>query len=179
MHIFARHFKPCIGLLACLATLFPHTAVALQPDTMPVAEKPCIGLVLGGGGARGAAHIGVLKVVERERIPVCAIAGTSVGSIVGSLYAVGYTPDQIEAIVAGIDWKDMFDDEPMRSKLPMRRKDEDYRYLLDFKLGYRDGRIQIPGARSRDRSCSCCCDGCCCRRGMLRNSRTCPFHSPV
>lgn len=135
--------RPLTMLLGLLLMLLPVGSPAAQA---PVAQpkRPCIGLVLGGGGARGAAHIGVLKVLERERIPVCAIAGTSVGSIVGSLYAVGYTPEQIEAIVAGIDWKDMFDDEPIRAKLPMRRKDEDYRYLLDFKLGYRDGRVLIP-----------------------------------
>jgi len=144
MRLIARHFKPYIGLLACMATLLSLTVFATQPAAVEAKQKPCIGLVLGGGGARGAAHIGVLKVLERERIPICAIAGTSVGSIVGSLYAVGYTPEQIEAIVTGIDWKDMFDDEPVRAKLPMRRKDEDYRYLLDFKLGYRDGRILIP-----------------------------------
>ncbi len=128
---------------ALLLTSLPFV-MAAPAKPIPTQQPKCIGLVLGGGGARGAAHIGVLKVLERERIPICAIAGTSVGSIVGSLYAVGYTPDQIEAIVAGIDWKDMFDDEPIRAKLPMRRKDEDYRYLLDFKLGYRDGKVLIP-----------------------------------
>jgi NTE family protein len=127
-----------------MVTFFAGSAWSAASASATTHKKPCIGLVLGGGGARGAAHIGVLKVLERERIPICAIAGTSVGSIVGSLYAVGYTPDQIEAIVTGIDWKDMFDDEPVRARLPMRRKDEDYRYLLDFKLGYRDGRILIP-----------------------------------
>ncbi|MFN9966575.1 MAG: patatin-like phospholipase family protein, partial [Lysobacteraceae bacterium] len=71
-------------------------------------DRPCVGLVLGGGGARGAAHVGVLRVLERERIPVCRIAGTSMGAIVGSLYASGRSPDEIEAILAGIDWRDLF-----------------------------------------------------------------------
>ena len=106
--------------------------------------QPCVGLVLGGGGARGAAHIGVLKVLERERIPVCAIAGTSMGAIVGSLYAIGYSPDEIEAVLGSVDWKDVFNDDPGRIDLPMRRKQEDLRYLLDFKLGLRDGRVLLP-----------------------------------
>lgn len=133
-------FRTALTLLLCLCV----SLSAPIAEASPADSTACVGLVLGGGGARGAAHIGVLKVLEREQIPVCAIAGTSVGAIVGGLYSVGYTPEEIEAIVAGIDWKDMFDDEPVRARLPMRRKDEDYRYLLDFKLGYRDGRILIP-----------------------------------
>lgn len=103
-----------------------------------------VGLVLGGGGARGAAHIGVLRVLERERIPIDYIAGTSMGAIVGGLYAAGYSPDEIEAVLASIDWKAMFDDEPGRIDKPMRRKEDDLRFLLDFKLGLRDGQIQFP-----------------------------------
>ena len=57
--------------------------------------KACIGLVLGGGGARGAAHIGVIEVLERERIPICRIAGTSMGAIVGGMYAAGYSPGEM------------------------------------------------------------------------------------
>ena len=108
------------------------------------AAEECVGLVLGGGGARGGAHIGVLKVLERERIPICAITGTSVGAIIGSLYAVGYSADEIEAIVAAIDWKDILRDDPKRIDMPMRRKQEDFRYLLDLKLGLRNGRVLLP-----------------------------------
>lgn len=111
----------------------------------PGAAGPrCIGLVLGGGGARGAAHIGVLKVLERERVPICRIAGTSMGAVVGGLYASGYTPAQIEAILAAVDWKDVLDDDPPRADFPMRRKNDTLRYLLDFRFGLRDGAIQLP-----------------------------------
>ena len=120
------------------------SALLCFASVLSAAEPPCIGLVLGGGGARGAAHIGVLKVLERERVPICAIAGTSMGAIVGSLYAVGYTPDQIETILTSIDWKDVFRDDPDREALPMRRKQEDFRYLLGFKFGFRDGQLQLP-----------------------------------
>jgi NTE family protein len=129
--------RPLGFLLGLALTLLPVFAVA--------AERPaCIGLVLGGGGARGAAHIGVLKVLERERIPVCRIAGTSMGSIVGGLYAAGYTAEEIESILRAIDWRDVLADDPPRIDFPMRRKNDTLRYLLDFKLGVRDGTIQLP-----------------------------------
>ena len=111
----------------------------------PVQPEPdCVGVVLGGGGARGIAHIGVLKVLERERIPVCAITGTSMGAIVGGLYATGYDAAELEKIVGSIDWADMFVDDPPRADLPMERKDEDFRHLLDLEIGYRDGRLGFP-----------------------------------
>lgn len=142
-------------LVLLLALFFIGAAPAAEPpaslsEATPedyaraLPRAPKIGLVLGGGGARGAAHIGVLKVLEREHIPVHAIAGTSMGSIVGGLYAAGYTPDEIEALIASLDWKDFFSDDPPRAELPMRRKDEDYRDVLEFKLGLREGKLIAP-----------------------------------
>ena len=104
----------------------------------------CIGLVLGGGGARGAAHIGVLKVLEREHIPICKLAGTSMGAIVGGMYASGYSPEDIERILGQIDWKEVLSDDPPREKLSMRRKNEDLEFLLGYEIGYRNGRITTP-----------------------------------
>lgn len=115
-----------------------------QARAAPDDPSPCIGLVLGGGGARGAAHIGVLEVLEREHIPVCRIAGTSMGSIVGGLYASGYTAGEMENVIGNLDWKDLFSDDPDRVEEPMRRKDADYRYLLNFEVGYKNGRIVTP-----------------------------------
>lgn len=111
---------------------------------MPARAATCIGLVLGGGGARGAAHIGVLKVLERERVPICRIAGTSMGSVVGGLYASGYSPEEIERILATIDWKDVLDDDPPRVDYPMRRKNDTLRYLMKYRFGLRDGALQFP-----------------------------------
>ena len=102
-----------------------------------------IGLVLGGGGARGAAHIGVLKVLERERIPIHSIAGTSVGAAIGGIYAAGYSATEIETIVAGIDWEDMFRDGPPRRELPVRRKEDDLDLLANFSFGLGPG-ITLP-----------------------------------
>ena len=118
----------------CLAT----TVVSAQ-TTHP---KTC--LVLGGGGARGAAHIGVLKILEREHVPVDCITGTSMGAIVGGLYAAGYSADEIEVVLKGIDWKDMFNDDPPREELPMRRKEDELRFLGGIELGLRDGKIAFP-----------------------------------
>ena len=110
----------------------------LLASILPIASVQaanCIGLVLGGGGARGAAHIGVLKVLERERIPICRIAGTSMGAIVGGMYAAGYSPDEIEQILVAIDWQDVLNDDPPREDFPMRRKNDTLRYLMNFRLG--------------------------------------------
>src|SRR5512144_41548 len=130
-----------VAILA-LAMLLPGTAPA-EPVT-PAPGGPCIGLVLGGGGARGAAHIGVIEVLEREHIPICRLAGTSMGSIVGGLYAAGFAPDEMRDILGDLDWSDLFSDDPSRVEMPMRRKQDDYRYLLNFEIGYKNGRIITP-----------------------------------
>lgn len=108
------------------------------------AEGERIGLVLGGGGARGAAHIGVLKVLERERIPIHAIAGTSIGSIVGGLYAAGYSPDEIEQAIGSIDWLDIFHDGTARRDRPMRQKETDIGMVANLEVGLADGHLTFP-----------------------------------
>ena len=136
MHVPTRLLRTLIGVSVALTV----TARAETPTPPP----SCVGLVLGGGGARGAAHIGVIQVLEREHIPVCKIAGTSMGSIVGGLYAAGYSADEMQNIVTTLDWKSLFSDDPDRVEMPMRRKQADYRYLLNFEVGYKDGRIITP-----------------------------------
>src|SRR5690348_12472055 len=76
----------------------------------PPPHRPRIGLVLSGGGARGAAHVGVLKVLEQLHIPIDAIAGTSMGAVVGGLYASGFSARDIERIVSTLNWQDAFKD---------------------------------------------------------------------
>lgn len=135
------------SLLILIAACFAMTSADAQTPSAPPQAAPqpgCIGLVLGGGGARGAAHIGVLQVLEREHIPICRVAGTSMGAIVGGLYAAGYSPDEMQHIVTTLDWRDVLSDDPDRADMPMRRKDADYRYLLNFEVGYRNGRIITP-----------------------------------
>jgi len=121
---------------ALASFLFLVFATVVHAD--PPAAHPRTCLVLGGGGARGAAHIGVLKVLEREQVPIDCIAGTSMGAVVGGLYAAGYRADEIEIVLKGIDWKDMFQDDPVRAELPMRRKEDELRFLGDQGSGTRD-----------------------------------------
>lgn len=118
-------------------------AAAALAACMPAAAKTC--LVLGGGGARGAAHIGVLKVIERERIPIDCITGTSMGGIVGALYASGYSAAEIEATLNAIDWNRTLRDQPARALTSMSRKRDETQYQLTGELGMgRDGKLRMP-----------------------------------
>ena len=80
------------------------------------AQRPRIGLVLSGGGARGAAHVGVIRVLEENRIPIDVIAGTSMGAIVGGLYASGMSVDEIDHTIRTIDWDDALSDKSKRRR---------------------------------------------------------------
>jgi NTE family protein len=124
----------------------------LSPD-LSVAEetnRPKIGLVLGGGGAKGAAHIGVLKVLEEQKIPVDYIAGTSMGAIVGALYASGLTAGELEKVITAIDWKDVFSGDPDRRDIDYRRKREDYENLTRLSVGIKDGKVVTPKGLIKD-----------------------------
>ncbi|MEN9705647.1 MAG: hypothetical protein RLZZ393_1526, partial [Pseudomonadota bacterium] len=129
-------------VVACCLSGFQGPALSGQPAD--VAARPRIGLVLSGGGARGAAHVGVLKVLDELRVPVDAIAGTSMGAVVGGLYAAGYSGREIEQIMTGVDWQDAFRDRPRRGDLAMRRKREDEDFLVQLPLGLRDGKFLMP-----------------------------------
>ena len=98
-------------------------------------DRPRIGLVLGGGGARGISHIGVIRVLEELNVPVDYVAGTSMGSIVGGLYATGMTSDELEATVQSVDWKEIFVDKTQRPDRTFRRKRDDDLSLYGPKLG--------------------------------------------
>src|SRR5574343_949676 len=115
------------------------------PPTAPAnaaTARPRLGLVLSGGGARGLAHVGVLKVLERERIPVDLIAGTSMGAIVGGLYATGLTAAEIEDEVKRLDWIGAFALRVNRQDLAQRRKEQDFEVSPLLEFGIRsDGRI--------------------------------------
>ncbi len=97
-------------------------------------ERPKIGLVLSGGGAKGAAHIPILELLDELDFPVDFIAGTSAGGIVGGLYAAGYSGAEIERIFAAADWEDFFSDQPARSFQPYFEKRLDGRYQLKLPL---------------------------------------------
>lgn len=106
-------------------------------------DKPKVGLVLSGGGARGFAHIGVLKVLEKENIKIDYIAGTSIGSIIGGLYSLGYTADQLEEIVKSQDWDKLLSDYVSREYNYLTEKSEQDRYLISFIIEKEKG-IKLP-----------------------------------
>jgi NTE family protein len=108
------------------------------------AHRPKIGLVLSGGGARGVAHIGVLKVLEEQHVPIDAIAGTSMGAVVGGLYASGLTASEIERIMTSLNWQEAFRDRPPREDLTLRRKQEDDNFLVKFPLGLHGNKVLLP-----------------------------------
>ncbi|MCS0353203.1 patatin-like phospholipase family protein [Vibrio ordalii] len=129
--------------------MFPATfAVADEPQ----AEKPMldsaartkIAVVLAGGGAKGAAHIGVLKALEDMRIPVDFITGTSMGAYVGGLYASGMSADEIESLIYSVDWNEGYRDRVNRSQRRVRDKEYEDRYQLTTDLGLRWGEIRAP-----------------------------------
>lgn len=115
-----------------------------QPAIAAVPARPRIGLVLSGGGARGAAHIGVLEVLDELHVPVDAIAGTSMGAVIGALYASGMSARDIAALLSSVDWQDAFRDRPKRTDLAFRRKQEDLDYLVNIPLGLKGRRLLIP-----------------------------------
>ena len=98
-------------------------------------RRPRIGLVLSGGGARGAAHVGVIRALERMHIPIDAVAGTSMGAVVGGLYAAGLTGDEIDQVFRQLDWQDMIRDRAPRQDLAYRRKQDDRNILAKGQLG--------------------------------------------
>jgi NTE family protein len=112
---------------------------------LPALQRPRIGLVLGGGGARGGAHVGVLRVLEEMHVPVDAIAGTSMGAIVGALYASGMTVSEVERSLLTTDWSRVLSVRPDRRVREIRRKQDDPHLLVDFELGFRSGRLRVPG----------------------------------
>ena len=108
------------------------------------ASRPTIGLVLGGGGARGLAHIGTLKLLAEMRVPVDFVAGTSMGSIIGGLYAAGLSPQEIESGMLAMDWESLFLDRPPRNQRPFRRKRDDRSDYYDFVLGLQGMKPALP-----------------------------------
>ncbi len=131
------------GRLAA-ASLAACFLVLQCPLSFAQERQPRVGLVLGGGGARGVAHIGVLKVLEEMRIPISCISGTSMGALVGGLYAAGVPADEMIDRLARIDWLDLFNDDPPRTEKPFRAKRDDFENLFRLELGQRGASILLP-----------------------------------
>lgn len=131
--------------LAVLHILAAVRVGAAPPESAPSPpQRPRIGLVLSGGGALGLAHVGVLRVLEELHVPLDCVAGTSMGAIVGGLYAAGYSPEELEQLATTLPWRDILLDRPDRRHLPYRRKMDDLTYLTRWEMGFSGGRLRMP-----------------------------------
>lgn len=137
--------SPMSRYFALWASLFliatPSVAQVKNEDTP---TRPKVAVVLAGGGAKGAAHIGVLKVLEEMHIPVDIITGTSMGAYVGGLYATGMSADEIESFIYSVDWNSGYRDRVDRSQRRVRDKEYEDRYQITTDLGLRFGEVRAP-----------------------------------
>src|SRR5216684_691948 len=138
-----------IGVFALVAGPY----IAAQPTTADprsaessLPQRPRVGLVLAGGGAKGGAHVGVLKVLEEMRVPIDCIAGTSMGALVGGGYASGIPAGKMQAFLDGINWKRVIGGVGARGLQPIEQKRQGVTYSNKLQLGIKDSRIVIaPG----------------------------------
>ncbi len=130
-------------VLPAMALLAPFQASAVEPAGSPA--RPRIGLVLGGGGAKGAAHIGVLRVLDELRIPVDCVTGTSMGALVGGTFASGMPPEEIERSVLAINWSKTVGTEGLRDRTPINRKLAGITYTNNLDIGIKGGSLRGSG----------------------------------
>jgi NTE family protein len=135
----ARFAIRCLRLGAACLLAFATIGQAAENAT-----RPRVGLVLGGGGARGAAHIGVLEVLEKHRVQIDCIAGTSMGALVAGAWAAGMTPAQMRIEMSKANWHDMFQDNPDFSELSYRNRRLSQRFLPASETGVSDRGLQYP-----------------------------------
>jgi NTE family protein len=121
-------------LLIFLIAVSCNVSAKLKSDSLKNNKRPKIGLVLSGGGAKGFAHVGVLKIIDELEIPIDYVAGTSMGSIIGAFYSIGYSARQIEEIILSQDWDQLLADEISRKYVPFHEKENYERHVLSFPI---------------------------------------------
>jgi NTE family protein len=139
-----QRFCSLLPLAACLCWSTVEVAFAQNESAAAAAARPSIGLVLSGGGARGGAHIGVLRALEELRVPVDYLAGTSIGAIIGGFYVSGMSVTELEQLVASLEWETAFLNVTPRQLKSFRRKRDDDLFLVDQKPGLNDGEFELP-----------------------------------
>src|SRR5262245_66300311 len=137
---------PHIRQIARLAAILVLVACGYDSD-LHAQPRPRVGLALGGGSARGLAHVGVLRWLEEHRIPVDLIAGTSMGGLIGGSYATGLSPDDLEALLSQINWDSMFGSNDFQY-LSVRRKRDARSYPSYLEFGLRGGLVAPPSLNS-------------------------------
>ena len=125
--------------IAILSVILLALTAAAQDTVVP--SRPKVGVVLSGGGAKGFAHIGALRVIEEAGIPIDYIAGTSMGSIIGGLYAVGYDPDMMQKLCTEQDWDLIIKDQIPRKFMPLEKRINERHYLLT--MPYKNGKLKL------------------------------------
>jgi NTE family protein len=133
------------SLAVAVALLGPLCGPTAAQDVPASTTRPRIGLVLAGGGAKGAAHIGILRVLDELRIPVDCVVGTSMGALVGATYATGMRPEEIENQVLAIDWQRTVGGQGRRDRMPIKRKLATLTYTLPLEVGMNSSGIRMPG----------------------------------
>ncbi len=135
--------SPALRLPTALLAL--ALALAATPAAADAgAARPTVCVVLSGGGARGIAHIGVLRVLEELRVPVDCVVGTSAGAIIGGAYAAGNSPDEIETAIRGADWDQLLSDQPARAYRSVYAKELERERIGSTEVGERDSSLLLP-----------------------------------
>lgn len=145
-----RSLRRVVGLVIVGVWLFAAASPAAAQPGAPPAQRPKIGLVLSGGGAMGIAHIGAIQELERLGIRPDLVVGTSMGSIVGGLYASGMNGAELERAVVTMDWDAIFDTSPPRNGLTYRQKQQEAEFPVKPTFGVENGRPQPPSALVSD-----------------------------
>ncbi|PHR56752.1 MAG: hypothetical protein COA47_12535 [Robiginitomaculum sp.] len=132
--------------LVCLLVLMLAQAPAglAQPSDSTQTTRPKIGLVLGGGGALGLSHVGIIQRLEEEGIRPDIVVGTSIGAVVGATYTSGYSGAELSVLVDDLDWENMFADASHRSRLNFRRKQDDVDFPIRLKIGIGKDGLKLP-----------------------------------
>lgn len=125
--------------LCCTATV-----VLSNEDPDVDSPRPKVAVVLGGGGAHGVGHLGVLQELERQRVPIDLVVGTGFGGLIGGLYASGMSVSEISAFLFETDWQNVFNPDTRRQDMSFRRKRDDEDFLIKYRVGIKDGQAQLP-----------------------------------
>jgi len=128
-----------LSILSCAASAVPNEA-----PTNVDSPRPTVAVVLGGGGAHGVAHLGVLAELERQRVPIDLVVGTGFGGIIGGLYASGMSIEEIDEFLFDTDWDNVFNPDTRREDMSFRRKRDDADFLIKYSVGVKDGEAQLP-----------------------------------
>ena len=142
-----------LAVAICTSLCNPvHASPSTAAASLATQDRPRVALVLSGGGARGFAHVGVLQALEKARVPIDMVVGTSMGAIIGGLYASGLSPEALREAILDVDWATLFDQRLPRPALSERRKEQDFEFSPVLNVGFKDGTFRFPQGAVSSRS---------------------------